>query len=437
VTRPRSDGKAQADFRRNYGLGLANGALFMGGGTFIDPGTVLSAFILNFTESRFLVGLAGSLHRMGWSLPQLLVANWVERLRYKKSFYMVCNAIRLLLYFSVVPLIFFAAGDHPRLALVGFFVLFGVGAVLGGGAGLSFTDIVGRILPPQKVGRFYAMRFLLGAGVMGILAGLCVHFILGHEALFPFPTNYVVIFTAAFVLMAAGVFAFCLVREPPARQVGKARPVTDILTRIPELLRSDPNFRTMLLSRFLVAGRGLSLVLYTVLALQVFDIPVAAVGTFVMVKQGMGMVANLWWAKVSERAGNRAVIRLAAAGQLLVALYALALVWLAGPLMGVITGSAGRVALFLPIFALLGVTVFGEVIGYTSFAINVAPEERRPTYIGLMNTMMGLAGLLPAVGGVLADLFSFHLVFALTLIMNAGGFVLATRLRAARNERPL
>ena len=82
-------------------------------------------------------------------------------------------------------------------------------------------------------------------------------------------------------------------------------------------------------------------------------------------------------------------------------------------------------------------TTFGEVIGYTSFAINIAPEERRPTYIGLMNTVMGLAGLLPAIGGVLADLFSFHLVFGLTLIMNAGGFVLATRLRDARNERPL
>ena len=149
------------------------------------------------------------------------------------------------------------------------------------------------------------------------------------------------------------------------------------------------------------------------------------------------MLANLWWAKVSERAGNRAVIRLAAGGQLVVALYALALVWLAGPLMALVPGSTGRAALFLPVFALLGVTMFGEVIGYTSFTINIAPEERRPTYIGLMNTMMGLAGLLPALGGVLADLFNFHLVFALTLVMNAGAFVLTTRLRDTGRERPL
>lgn len=439
MTEPGIDAKSDGrqNYRRNYLLGLANGALFMGGTSFVDPSTVLSAFILNFTDSRFLVGLAGSLQRMGWSLPQLLVSNWVERLRYKKPFYMVSNVIRMVLFFGVVFLIYFAAAAHPRLMLVGFLLLFGIGSLLGGGAGLCFTDIVGRILPPRKVGRFYAMRFLLGAGVMGILAGLCVRFILRRNDLFPFPTNYVVLFAAAFVLMAAGIACFCLVREPPVREVSKARPLTESLAQIPGLLRADPNFRTMLLSRFLLAGRGLSLMLYTALALQVFEVPAAAVGTFLMVKQGAGMLANVWWAKVSERAGNRAVIRLAAAGQLLVAVYALALVWLAGPLMALISGSAGRTALFLPIFALLGVTIFGEVIGYTSFAINITPEARRPTYIGLMNTVMGISGLFLALGGVLADLRNFHLVFALTLLLNAVGLAFANRLRDTGQERPL
>jgi len=434
--RPEPDSDAQLDYRRNYRLGIANGALFMGGSSFIDPSTVISAFILNFTDSRFIVGLATSLQRMGWSLPQLLISNRVERLRHKLPFYAICNAIRMALFFSLLPLIYLAAGSHPTLMLVGFLILFGLGSLLGGGAGLTFTDIVGRILPPRSIGRFYAMRFLLGAGVMGISAGFVVTYILGEERLFPFPRNYLVLFTTAFILMAAGVLAFCLVREPPTKRTARARSLGQSLAQVPKLLRAEPNFGTMLLSRFLVAGRGLSLPLYTVLALKVFEVPVAAVGIFLLVKQGTGMVANIWWARVSARAGNRAVIRLAAGSQLLVALYALALVWLAQPLVAAIPGNPGRVALFVPVFVLLGITMHGEVIGYTSFAINVAPEERRPTYIGLMNTTMGIAGLFPALGGVLADLFNFQLVFGLTLMMNAAGFSLTARLRSAGNERP-
>jgi hypothetical protein len=98
--------------------------------------------------------------------------------------------------------------------------------------------------------------------------------------------------------------------------------------------------------------------------------------------------------------------------------------------------SAGvRQALFLPAFGLLGMMIFGEIIGYSSFAINIAPEHRRPTYIGLMNTIMGVAAFLPAVGGVLADLTGFVPVFALALVSTTAGLFLTLRLRNAGRER--
>ena len=432
-TRPRE--ALDPNYRRNYFLGVLNGALFMCGTTFVDPSTVLPAFILHFTQSRFVVGLAGSLYRMGWSLPQLLISNHVERLRYKMPFYWVSNLIRMSLLAAVVPLVYFGALEHPWLVLVGFFVLFGVGSLLGGGAGLPFTDIVGRMLPAGVVGRFYAQRFFFGAGLMGTGAGLVVRWVLGRGDLFAFPQNYVVIFSLAVGFMLAGVVAFHLIREPPARETSRAQPLGRTLTQVPELLRRDSNFRNMLLSRLLLSGAWMSLPFYTVLAVTEFRIPAAVVGTFVMVRQLTGMLGNLFWARLSQRAGNRAVIRAAAASQVVVPAYALLLVLLVGPFQARIP-QWGRIGLFLPIYVVLGATMFGEIIGYTSFVINIAPEGRRPTYIGLMNTAMGLAAVAPALGGVLADLFGFPVVFAVSLVMVVAAFLLTARLRDPLGGRP-
>lgn len=321
------------------------------------------------------------------------------------------------------------------MVLVGFFVLFGLGSLLGGGAGLPFTDIVGRILPARVVGRFYAQRFFFGAGLMGTLAGLAVRWVLGREDLFPFPQNYVVIFSLAVGFMLAGVVAFSLLREPPARQTSRARPLGQTLTQVPRLLRRDPNFRNMLLSRLLLSGAWMSLPFYTVLAMTEFRIPAAVVGTFVMVRQLSGMFGNLFWGRLSQRAGNRAVIRTAAATQLVMPGYALLLVLLVAPVQARIP-EWGRIGLFLPIYALSGATMFGQVIGYTSFAINIAPERRRPTYIGLMNTVMGVAAPAPALGGVLADLFGFRAVFAVSLVMVAGALAVTARLRDPLSREP-
>lgn len=122
MAEPETTSRESSDphYRRNYLLGLLNGALFMCGTTFIGPSTVLPAFILHFTQSRFVVGLAGSLHRMGWSLPQLLISNYVERLRYKMPFYRASNAIRMSLLAAVVPLIYFGLRSIPGWCWWGF-----------------------------------------------------------------------------------------------------------------------------------------------------------------------------------------------------------------------------------------------------------------------------------------------------------------------------
>ena len=107
----------KGNVRYNYILGITNGSLFMFGIAFINPLTVLPVFIKCFTTSDFIVGIAGSLWRMGWLLPQLLVAGYVEKIPYKRNIYLRINSIRLLLTWLTIPLVATFAITQPTFLL--------------------------------------------------------------------------------------------------------------------------------------------------------------------------------------------------------------------------------------------------------------------------------------------------------------------------------
>jgi hypothetical protein len=72
--------------------------------------------------------------------------------------------------------------------------------------------------------------------------------------------------------------------------------------------------------------------------------------------------------------------------------------------------------------------VSGTNIGYQSLLLAIAPVARRPSYVGLMNSFVGPAMLLPALGGLVADATRPEIVFALSFIAALGAIALAARL---------
>ena len=88
-------------------------------------------------------------------------------------------------------------------------------------------------------------------------------------------------------------------------------------------------------------------------------------------------------------------------------------------------------ACFSPIFLLIGGTTTGIFIGFKSYLLDIAPAERRPTYIGITNTVLGIGSLYPIFGGVLADLVHLQGVFALSATTVLVGFWLCFYMKAS------
>ena len=79
----------QRHFRWNFAVNVADGALFWLGISFAVPSTIMPLYVSHLTDSRILIGLISAISGAGWYLPQLLTANYVERMPVKKK--MVIN----------------------------------------------------------------------------------------------------------------------------------------------------------------------------------------------------------------------------------------------------------------------------------------------------------------------------------------------------------
>jgi predicted MFS family arabinose efflux permease len=101
---------------------------------------------------------------------------------------------------------------------------------------------------------------------------------------------------------------------------------------------------------------------------------------------------------------------------------------------GLMKDGAWLAGSFGLLFVLFGLARTAANIGYPSFLLDLAPARERPLYIGLMNTLLGVATFLPAVGGLILDLTSFAFVFALTLLFSVCGLWLAWGLEEPRRK---
>lgn len=152
--------------RWNFRWAALCGALFECGAAFVETGTVVAAFLGRLTPSPVAVGAAESVARVGWLLPQILVANYAQGLRYRKPIYLIAGWGRAACLGFLAGLLL-VWPDAPRaigseLVLAAFFVLWTAFSLVSGLAGVPYNDIIGRTVPSNRRSRLLAGRAFVG-----------------------------------------------------------------------------------------------------------------------------------------------------------------------------------------------------------------------------------------------------------------------------------
>lgn len=392
--------QAEHNYRWNFLVNALDGATFWLGMSFISSTVILPLFVSHFTDNPLLIGLIPFLNTAGVYLPQIFMANAVERAPLKKFFPVTIGFFsERLPIFLLAPMTYFLATSQPRWTLILFFVLFawhalGVGLIV-----VGWQDMIAKIIPVKHRGRFFGITNFIGNGA-GVLGALALPFVLDR---YTFPLGYVITFTVASALMVISWVFIALTREPAVYSSKPAVSQLDYLRSLPAVLRRDRNFRFYLLTQIIFALSGMATGFLVVYAVQRWHLPDAQASGFTVALQIGLALANLFFGFLADRKGHKLSLEICMA----VSVLSLALAIVApSPLW------------FFPIFFLRGAVNAGIFVSGISIVYEFTDAENRPTYIGLANTIPGVAGALaPLIGGWLAGALSYQAMFVLSAVI--------------------
>ena len=402
---------AQQTIERNYHwnflVNTLDGSSFWFGMSFISSTIILPLFVSHFTANLLLIGLIPFLTTAGNLLPQIFVANAVERAPRKKFFPVTLGFfLERLPIILLAPMAYFLATSQPVLALFMFFVLYAWFCFGAGGIAVGWQDMIAKVIPVDKRGRFFGITNFNGNGT-GILGALAVPFVLEK---FTFPLGYVISFAVAAALIFLSWVFLSLTREPAVHSSKPPVSQLDYMRSLPQVLRRDRNFRMYLLSQIIFSLSGMATGFMAVYTLRAWKLPDAEASGFTVALQIGLALANLFFGFLSDHKGHKLSL------EICMALSALSLV---------LATFAPSPLWFFPIFFLRGAVNAGTFISGVSIVYEFTNAENRPTYIGLANTIPGVAGsIAPLIGGWLAGAVSYQAMFVSSAIIGAVSWVL-------------
>jgi len=416
----------QQYYRRNFLCYVADWVIFVAGMTFVSQTTVLPSFVDQLTDFAPLIGLASTIPNGVWLLPQILAANYVASSARKKPWVMGMGLAGRPMYLLVGLFMFAVGSSYPPLLLSVFFLAETSFSTLDGLSSVAWFDILSRVIPPGKRGRFYTSAQVT-TGVLSLGAGAIVSRVLGPSGP-EFPYNYALLFCASSSLLLLALACFSLVKEPAHEAQSQRQPWRTYLPKMGRLFREDRQFRLINVVRLLMAVAGLSIPFYVVHATNVLGLGGQYIGLFVSAQVLGGLIASMAMGYLNEKSGSRIVTQLTVALGLVSPLLALAVHWI--PIQAALTPYV-----YSLVFLFIGGNYAGYMQGFMNLVLDIAPPQDRPAYIGLYNTLGGtVVTAAPLVGGWILQATSYPILFSVTAAGIIASLLLSFTLREPRHR---
>jgi hypothetical protein len=443
--------------RRNYVLGILNGALGTVAYDFVHPDLILAGLVFALSRpafgdrwAYFLVAVLSIINKGGSLLPQLYVSSHLEHRPRKRPFYAFLTVVRACGAVLLVLAMWMMSRRVDAVTMSLFFVGFFVVAVCMGAGHVITLDMFGRMIQLDRIGTFLGTREFLG-GAMSLVAGLViVQPILNRGGASPdnssLASNYFILGVIGSSLTVVAMVLLILCHEEEGPRARRRTTFIESLIRGWRWLKRNPDYRAYFWLRVAFRINDLALAFFIPYGEQKLKssqdaVGVAVLGGVLVATFKLSRVASsALWGWTVDRFGDRATLVWAGVCFVLAPLLALAAPALptgfSAPL------PATRAVLDLPLvvymlaLVMIGAAYQGSIIGGNRFLIGRAPPRRRLSYIGFLNTITSPLTFLPMLAAVVASHFGVTTLFVAII----GGGVLylcwASRVRP-ESELPL
>jgi MFS family permease len=405
--RAQAENFVQRHFRWNFATNLAETTFCMLGYGLIGYQTFLPVFLSQFTDSRVLIGLVGTAMPVGWLLPQLFVARWIESLAQKKPVVVRLAFAEKMLYLVLAGLAFLSFRMPPGLLVALFVGLTLLIGLAGGVTRVGWGELIASIFPPKSRGDFFGLNSFLG-GLLGALGAYLGGLILAR---YETPDGYALSFFLGFCVIILSWTFLLWTREPPSHE-GARRPAAprEYFGGLADLLRGDSRFAQFVIAQGAVGLASMGVSFVAVFGEERFQFGGYGLGVLSMILLLGGTLTAPAFGWFGGRVGHRKVLIVTALCQM------------AG--LGLAAISRNVTPFYIAVF-LLGAGRISGWVNVQPFVCDYAPIARRPTYIGLSSTALGLVNIIaPVVGGVVAQALGYGRLFAVSAVLSLAAVVL-------------
>jgi len=433
-------GAQLAHARRHQVLGVIAGALNRVWFSLQSPELIIVGLIAYLTDSYFLVALVVFINKLASLAPQLFVSSFVEHLPRRRPQFIAVTVMQGFSQAALLVGIWLLVRHVGALSLAMFFVAYTMVCVCFGAAQVLWVDMVGRLIPHERMGTFFGVRQFVG-GVAAVLVGAFVIQPILTAVGLPLGYLYVAALGSIVVIVAMAVWSFCREQEGPKAE----RPTNfrQSFRRGWGWLRSDGDYRCFVTQRVAFRFVYLGLAFFIPYGRERLhsapgEMGVEIIGGVMVATLTISMlIGSALWGWLSDRSGVRAVW----IGSGVLLLGSAVLAWAAPRLPGVFSFHLPavpyafdlRVCTYLAALAFLGCGIEGNILGGNRYAVTAAPPHRRAGFFAFPNTITSPLTLLPFAAAKLAVV---NMTALLGLVAFGGALAVGGGLRMSRRAGP-
>ena len=405
------------NLKRNYLGNYLHGMLGMTGFRLVNTPTFLPAYLHMISGSNSIVGLGLALQQVGGVISPIFGASRIEHRTKVMPAAMWMGGLARTAVLGIAISGWVLKGNALVAAILGFMLMFGI---FMGAQRVVFSLLMAKVIPISRRGRLQAWRNFTGSLIAAAMASLAGAYFIGPNL---FGNGYGTTFVFAFILTSLGLSALqMLLKEPEPPTTRTQAKFRDRLREFPRLITEDRAYAYFLVVQMLASSARIATPFYILYVGASMHMTGKLLGLLSMAFIGADALSNLVWGYLGDKTGFRLV--------LLFSIFA----WAAATVLLIEVHAPW--AIFLAFFG-LGAGQSGYNMSAQTMILEFGKRDDLPMRIAVSATAEAItATLAPLVGGRVADLLGYNVVFGVSIgVLAAGLLVLIGLVKEPRTAR--
>ena len=365
----------------------------------MDVDTIIPAMIVESGGGAMHIGIMTAIMMGGSSFTQLFFAPYISNKTFKKKFLLLGINTRVFALLGLGVLLFLLTGEQKGFVLWLVFFFITLFSLAGAFANVSYNDILGKSVKPEKRKSFFSSVQIIGGIIVMGAAFLAKKLLVWRE----FPVNYAfMFFTGASLLLVASA-GFWSIREvvPSRLRISGIKAFFKVLKTE---LRNNKKLGYFL-GYINTQGIAISFLPFIILyAKETFSSQSSETGTFLIFKViGILIVSTMVLLGAKKIKYN-------------LLLYGNVLLSIVLALMALLVNDITSVKY---IFVVGGIVYSLFTMSMSGLLLEVSGNENRALYTGFAGAGNILPAVFPLIGGIIINQVGFHAFFVLFMIIMA------------------